>query len=116
MSLLDAAPEELEEVKEPSLINATQEELVSFVIDKVENATDEIGTMFGYKLIADFCIHVLTQYHSEGFQRYIAEGNTDVAEAWASDKAKLEIIASTLRDIDLGSQDFQSPDNTCTCD
>jgi len=72
--------------------------------------------MFGYKLIADFCIHVLTQYHSEGFQRYIAEGNTDVAEAWASDKAKLEIIASTLRDIDLGSQDFQSPDNTCTCD
>ena len=96
--------------EKPSMENATDEEMLNFVVDKIEALTDEFGTTFSYKLIADYCIYELLQHHNEAYAKYFKEGESQAALCWARDAGHLQVIGKTLRDIQCGPTDFLCPD------
>ena len=91
---------------------ATQEELINFTIDNTFDAVQKIGTDFGYKLIADYCIYQLYSLHKQGFQQMSEAGDLLRAEAWAKDAGQLQAMGQLLRNIQVGPQDFQCPMDT----
>lgn len=90
--------------------NADAKSQVSRVVDKIEELSDEWGTVFAYKLIADYCIHQLFQHHKEVSTEYFKEGNPEVAAAWSRDAGQFQVIGKTLRSIVCGHDDFLTPD------
>ena len=97
--------------EKPSMENATDEEMLNFVVDKIEALTDEFGTTFSYKLIADYCIYKLLEHHNEAYAKYFKEGESQAALCWARDAGHLQVIGKTLRDIQCGPTDFLCPED-----
>ena len=93
----------------PSMQNASNDEKIAFVVDKIEDLTDEFGTVFAYKLIADYCIFKLYQHHNEAFAHYFKAGNEETALHWGCDAGQFQVIGSTLRNILTGPDDFMAP-------
>ena len=93
----------------PAMQNATDTEKISFVIDQVEALTDEFGTIFSYKLVADYCIYKLFQHHNEASSSYFKEGMEEPSLAWARDAGHFQIMGTTLRNIHCGPDDFIAP-------
>jgi len=92
-----------------TMANATNEEKIAYVIDEIEDLTDEFGTIFSYKLIADYCIYKLFQHHNEAFAHYFKDGNEETAICWARDAGQFQVIGNTLRNILTGPDDFMAP-------
>ena len=97
--------------EKPSMENATDEEMLNFVVDKIEALTDEFGTTFSYKLIADYCIYKLLEHHNEAYAKYFKEGESQAALCWARDAGHLQVIGTTLRKIQCGPTDFLCPED-----
>jgi hypothetical protein len=108
-ALEDLMTEATPETPVATMANATNEEKVAYVIDKIEDLTDEFGTVFSYKLIADYCIYKLFQHHNEAFSSYFNKGNEDTALCWARDAGHFQVIGNTLRNILCGPDDFMAP-------
>ena len=99
--------------------DATNEEKMDYIINKIEELTDEFGTIFSYKLIADYCIYILLQHHNEAFSRYFEDHNEETAICWARDAGQLQVAGKTIRDIMCGPDDFlvsQESDSSETSD
>ena len=86
--------------------DATESEKLDYVVDKIEALTDEFGTTFSYKLIADYCIWKLLEHHNAAFDKYFEEKEQTMALSWARDAGHLQVIGKTLRDIHCGPTDF----------
>ena len=93
----------------PAMQNASNDEKISFVIDQVEALTDEFGTIFSYKLVADYCIYKLFQHHNEAFSSYFKGGNEETSLHWARDAGQFQVMGNTLRNILCGPDDFMAP-------
>jgi len=92
--------------------DATQEELVDFAVENTFAAVQKIGTDFGYKLIADYCIYQLFCLHKAGYEQFSEAGELDRAQSWALDAGQLQAIGKILRTVNVGPQDFQTPMDT----
>jgi hypothetical protein len=103
--MFDATPE----TPVASMKDATDEQKIAYVVDKIEELTDEFGTVFSYKLIADYCIYKLFQHHNEVYSSYFEKGNQDIALNWARDAGHFQVIGTTLRNILCGPDDFMAP-------
>jgi len=103
--MVDAVPEAPVE----TMKNASNDEKIAYVIDKIEALTDEFGTVFSYKLIADYCIYKLFQHHNEAFSQYFKAGNEETALCWARDAGQFQVMGTTLRNILCGPDDFMAP-------
>jgi len=99
----DYVPEET-----PAMQNASNDEKIAYVVEKIEDLTDEFGTVFSYKLIADYCIFKLYQHHNEAFAHYFKAGNEETALCWGRDAGQFQVIGRTLRDIVTGPDDFMA--------
>ncbi len=109
MELLNAKPEDIT-TPPISLAEAEPKELINFVTDGVDGMQEVIGTSFGWKLIADYCLHQLQSLHEIGYRHMLDdEEDQQRALAWARDAGQLQSMQATLRNIDCGPQDFQSP-------
>tara|TARA_R110002012_G_scaffold18613_1_gene68143 strand:+ start:214 stop:621 length:408 start_codon:yes stop_codon:yes gene_type:complete len=93
----------------PAMQKASDAEKVAYVVDKIEELTDEFGTVFSYKLIADYCIYKLFEHHNEAYEGYVQAGNTQTALCWARDAGHFQVIGTTLRNILCGPDDFIAP-------
>ena len=93
-----------------SMSDADAETQVKRVVDAIEELSDEWGTVFSYKLIADYCIHQLYQHHKDVSTQYFKDGNEPVSAAWSRDAGQFQVIGRTLRNIVCGADDFLSPD------
>ena len=82
---------------------------VARVVDVIEELSDEWGTVFSYKLIADYCIHQLFQHHKEVATQYFKDGNGPVSAAWSRDAGQFQVMGATLRNILCGTDDFLAP-------
>jgi len=102
----DAKPE----VPAPSIKDADPKVQIGRVVDSIESLTDEWGTVFAYKLIADYCIHQLFNHHKEVASEYFKEGKEQISSAWSRDAGHFQVIGHTLRNIVCGSDDFMAPD------
>ena len=99
----------IENAKEPyqaPLADASPQELMKFVAKLADSGYEQIGTVFAYKLIIDYCLFQLFNYHNDGYQNKLDEGDTAAALGWARDAGQLQAIAHTLKSIYLGDQDF----------
>ena len=92
-----------------SMKNATDAEKIAYVVDKIEALTDEFGTVFSYKMIADYCIYKLFQHHNEVFSQYFKDGNEVTALSWGRDAGQFQVMGNTLRNILCGPDDFMAP-------
>ena len=99
-----------------TMANATNEEKIAYVIDKIEDLTDEFGTVFSYKLIADYCIYKLFSHHNEAFAHYFKAGNEETALCWGRDAGQFQVMGTTLRNILTGPDDFMAPSEDSDCD
>ena len=79
------------------------------VVDAIEELSDEWGTVFSYKLIADYCIHQLFGHHKEVATQYFKDGNEETSGAWSRDAGHFQVIGATLRNIVCGTDDFLAP-------
>ena len=93
----------------PAMQNASNDEKIAYVIDKIEELTDEFGTVFSYKLIADYCIFKIFQHHNEAFSSYFKEGMEETSLHWGRDAGQLQVMGTTLRNILCGPDDFMAP-------
>ena len=100
----------------PAMQNASDAEKISYVVDKIETLTDEFGTIFSYKLIADYCIYKLFEHHNEAYSKYFNEGNETAAVCWARDAGQFQLMGQTLRNILCGLDDFMAPRDDDDCD
>ena len=108
--MVDAVPEAPVE----TMKDASDAEKIAYVVDKIEALTDEFGTIFSYKLIADYCIYKLFEHHNEAFSKYFKEGNETAAVCWARDAGQFQVMGNTLRNILCGPDDFLAPtDDDC---
>ena len=82
---------------------------VARVVDVIEELSDEWGTVFSYKLIADYCIHQLFQHHKEVATQHFKDGNEPVSAAWSRDAGQFQVMGATLRNIICGTEDFLAP-------
>lgn len=111
-NLMEDAKETAEkELKCEELRNASPEKQLARIVDAVEELSDEWGTIFSYKLIADYAIFKLYQHHNEAFGKHFDESNKEVALCWARDAGHLQVIGNTLRSIWMGPCDFLCTDN-----
>ena len=101
----DATPD----VRIPSMKDASDAEKIAFVVDKIEELTDEFETMFSYKLIADYCIYKLYEHHNDTFSKYFKDGNETTALCWGRDAGHFQVMGTTLRNILCGPDDFMAP-------
>jgi len=93
-----------------SMKDADAETQVKRVVDAIEELSDEWGTVFSYKLIADYCIHQLFQHHKEVATQYFKDGNEPVSAAWSRDAGHFQVMGATLRNICCGNDDFLTSD------
>ena len=103
--MFDASPE----IPVATMKDSSDAEKIAYVIDKIEALTDEFGTVFSYKLIADYCIFKLFQHHNEAFSHYFKDGNEETALHWARDAGQFQAMGNTLRNILCGPDDFLAP-------
>ena len=89
--------------------DADSQTQVSRVVDAIEELSNEWGTVFSYKLIADYCIHQLFQHRKEVATQYFKEGNEQVSGAWSRDAGQFQVMGATLRNILCGPDDFLTP-------
>jgi hypothetical protein len=115
-ALEDLMTEATPETPVATMANATNEEKIAFVVDKIEDLTDEFGTVFSYKLIADYCIYKLYDHHNSAYSRYFSEGNEATALCWARDAGHFQVMGTTLRNILTGPDDFMAPSEDVDCD
>ena len=101
----DAKPE----VPSTPLKDADPKTQVARVVDAIEELSDEWGTVFSYKLIADYCIHQLFQHHKEVATEYFKEGKEEISGAWSRDAGQFQVMGNTLRNILCGHDDFLAP-------
>ena len=94
---------------EAPLLNASKEELVEFVSSALYGAYEQMGTIFAFKLMADYCLFQMFQHHNEGVSLALEQGETEAALAWARDAGQLQAMVNTLHQIYMGPQDFQCP-------
>ena len=99
--MVDAVPEAPVE----TMKDASDAEKIAYVVDKIEALTDEFGTIFSYKLIADYCIYKLFEHHNEAYSKYFNEGNETAAVCWARDAGQFQLMGQTLRNILCGLDD-----------
>ena len=92
-----------------SMRDATDPEKIAYVVDKIEELTDEFGTIFSYKMIADYCIYKLFEHHNEAYSSYFKDGNENTALCWARDAGHFQVMGNTLRNILCGPDDFMAP-------
>ena len=104
--MFDAKPE----VPSNPMMDADPKTQISRVVDAIEELSDEWGTVFSYKLIADYCIHQLYQHHKEVATQYFKDGNEPVSGAWSRDAGQFQVMGATLRNIICGADDFLTPD------
>ena len=95
-----------DEVSSTPMKDADSKAQINRVIDAIEELSDEWGTVFSYKLIADYAIHQLFVHHREVASQYFEEGNQDVSSAWSRDAGHFQVIGNTLRNIVCGPDDF----------
>ena len=103
--MFDAKPE----VPSNPMKDADPKTQVSRVVDAIEELSDEWGTVFSYKLIADYCIHQLYQHHKDVASQYFKDGNEPVSAAWSRDAGQFQVMGNTLRNIICGTDDFLAP-------
>ena len=101
----DAKPE----VPSTPLKDADPKTQVERVVDAIEELSDEWGTVFSYKLIADYCIHQLFQHHKEVASAYFKDGNEEISGSWSRDAGQFQVMGNTLRNILCGPDDFLAP-------
>ena len=101
----DAKPE----VPSTPLKDADPKTQVNRVVDAIEELSDEWGTVFSYKLIADYCLHQLFQHHKEVATGYFKDGKEEISAAWSRDAGQFQVIGNTLRNILCGPDDFLAP-------
>ena len=101
----DAKPE----VPSTPLKDADPKTQVNRVVDAIEELSDEWGTVFSYKLIADYCIHQLFQHHKEVATQYFKDGNEEISASWSRDAGQCQVLGNTLRNILCGPDDFLAP-------
>lgn len=89
--------------------DATDSQKIGYIVDKIEELTDEFGTVFSYKMIADYCIFKLFEHHNEAYANYFKEGNAQTALCWARDAGQFQVIGTALRNILCGPDDFMAP-------
>ena len=99
------------EVSDTSLKDAEPQIQIDRIIEKVEELSDEWGTIFAYKLIADYCVHQMFQHHKEVATAYFKDGEETTSAAWSRDAGQLQVLSATLRNITCGPTDFLSPEN-----
>ena len=97
------------EVPSTPMQNADAKTQISRIVDGVEDLTDEWGTMFAYKLVADYCIHQMFLHHKEAASHYFQDGKDEISAAWSRDAGQFQVIGNTLRNIVCGPDDFLSP-------
>ena len=103
--MFDAKPE----VPSNPMKDADPKTQIARVVDAIEELSDEWGTVFSYKLIADYCIHQLYGHHKEVATQYFKDGNEPVSAAWSRDAGQFQVIGASLRNIVCGTDDFLAP-------
>ena len=93
------------------LADASPKELVEFVASLVDAGYEQMGTVFAFKLMADYCLFQLYQHHHQAFLSMLEDGETEGAAAWCRDAGQLQVLAKTLQEIHTGPQDFQCPED-----
>ena len=93
------------------LADATPEELVNLITEIVDPVYEQMGSVFAFKLIADYCLYQLFQHHNETYHAALQDDEADAALCWARDAGQLQVLAKTLEGIHCGPQDFQCPPN-----
>ena len=99
------------EVADTSLKDADPKIQIARVVDGVEELSDEWGTIFSYKLIADYCIHQMYLHHQSVASQHYQDGEEKISAAWSRDAGQLQVISNTLRNITCGPTDFLAPEN-----
>jgi len=99
----------LPEVQTTSMVDASPEDQISRVVNAIEKLSDEWGTIFAYKLIADYSLHQLFLHHKEVAKR--SADDAEMSAAWSRDAGQFQVIGRTLRAIQCGTGDFIADDN-----
>lgn len=111
ISALEALAETAKpEVPSNPMKNADPKTQIARVVDAIEELSDEWGTVFSYKLIADYCIHQLYVHHKEVASQYFKDDNEPVSAAWSRDAGQFQVIGANLRNIVCGPDDFLNSD------
>lgn len=84
----------------------TEQEFCQYYGKKIDELAEEIGTSFGYKFMMDYSAFCLLQFHDEGAKAQAAEGRQEAAFGWCKDAGILHSIATMIRKIYMGPQDF----------
>ena len=110
-AMLESAPKE-EELKKVDTTHDFSEETVSRIADEaLEYATDRSQGPLVHKLMILKIICNMIEWHSKMHSVILEEGEEHIALCWARDAGKFQAIMDILTSINVGPEDFITPNN-----
>ena len=112
LELMASAVDETENTcKSNAKPSMTPSEMKELVGTTVEELTDKFESIFGYKLVAMYCITALKMHHDTAALKIMEDGDFQTASAWARDAGKCQSAWSDVQEIHCGDEDFISSDD-----
>ena len=112
-SISTSALEALAETAKPDVKlppkKMTPDEMQSLVVESIEELTDKFDSIFGYKLVAHYCLYMLYKRHNDAHKNICEDGDFETALCWARDAGWLQLMIGNLTNVDCGNEDYLSP-------
>jgi hypothetical protein len=109
LELMASAVDDTEDTsKSEDKPSMTPSEMKKLVGSTVEELTDKFDTIFGYKLVAMYCITALKMHHDGAALKFMEDGDFQTASAWSRDAGKCQSAWSDVQEIHCGDEDFIS--------
>ena len=110
-SMLESAPKE-EELKKVDTTHDFSEETVSRIADEaIDYATDRSHGPLVHKVMVCKIICQMIEWHSKMHSVLLEESEEHSALCWARDAGKFQAIMDILTSINVGNEDFITPNN-----